>query len=66
MNNINIHYKKYQPSSKENALCFIAGLCCICILLYAGVLLYPLAAKVIGYLTGCIGVMNNAVGGCYR
>jgi hypothetical protein len=66
MNNINIPCKKYQRSSKENALCFIAGLCCMCILLYAGILLYPLAAKALEYITGCIGVMNNAVRGCYR
>ena len=66
MNNINIHYKKYRHSFKENTLCFMAGLCCICILLYAGILLYPLAAKVLECFTGCIGVLNNAVRGGYR
>ncbi len=66
MTNINIYYKKIKYNFKENMLCFIAGLCCICILLYAGILLYPLAAKVLEYLNGGIGVMNNAVRGCYR
>lgn len=66
MNNGNIHYKKYLHSFKGNTLCFITCLCCICILLYAGILLYPLATKVLEYLIGCIGVMNNAVRGSYR
>ena len=66
MTNINIHYKKNRYSFKENMLCFIAGLCCIFILIYAGILLYPLAAKVLEYLNGGIRVLNNAVRGCYR
>ena len=66
MTNINIHYKKTRYSFKENMLCFIAGLCCICMLLYAGILLYPLAANILEYLNGGIGVINNAVRGCYR
>jgi len=47
-------------------LCFIAGLSCICMLLYAGILLYPLAANILEYLNGGIGLINNAVRGCYR
>ena len=47
-------------------LCFIAGLSCICMLLCTGILLYPLAAKVLECLNGGIGFINNAVRGCYR
>ena len=66
MTNINIRYKKTRYRFKANILCFIAGLCCISILLYAGILLYPSAAKVLEYLNVGIGVLNNAVRGCYR
>lgn len=66
MTNINIHCKKTRYGFKENMLWFIAGLCCISFLLYVGILLYPLAAKVLEYLNGGIGVLNNAVMGCYR
>jgi hypothetical protein len=66
MTNINIHYKITRYRFKEYILCFIAGLCCIFILLYADILLYPLVAKVLEYLNGGIGVLNNAVRGCYR
>lgn len=66
MTNIHIHYKKTRYSFKENMLCFIAGLSCICMLLYAGILLYPLAANILEYLNGGIRVLNNAVRGCYR
>ncbi|MEO7487090.1 MAG: hypothetical protein ABIU77_08305, partial [Ferruginibacter sp.] len=61
-----IHYKKNQYSFKEKALCFMAGLCCICAVLYAYFLLYPFAEKVMEYLTDSIGVMNNAIKVGYR
>ncbi len=67
MNTINTQHKKYpQQSFKQNALYCIAGLCCMCVLLYACFLLYPLAVKVQQYLCGCIGVMNSAIRGSYR
>ena len=66
MNNINIHYKKYRYSFKENTFCFIAGICCICLLLYLGILLYPLAAKVFEYLNRGVEAINSAIRGCYR
>gem|GEM_PF-4965856 len=65
MININVQYKKIRYSYKENILCFIACLCCICTLLYGGILLYPLVPKVLEYLNAGIGELNNAARG-YR
>ncbi len=66
MNNINIYYKKYKYSFKENTLCYIAGLFCICLLLYVGILLFPLAAKVIEYLNHAVEAIDSAIRGSYR
>ncbi len=66
MNNIKIPYTKYQYSFKENALCLIAGLCCICILLYACIYLYPFAVKMLEYLNRGVEIMNSAIRGGYR
>lgn len=66
MNNINIQLKKYRYSFMGNLCYFIAALCCISILLFAGILLYPFALKAQEYLISSIGVMNNAVRGSYR
>lgn len=66
MTNINIYPKKYWYGFKENALCIIAGLSCLCALLYASFLLYPLAIKVLQYLNHGVEVINSAIRGCYR
>lgn len=66
MNNFNLPHKNYLHSSKENALCFFAGLCCICIILFVGMLVYPLATKVFEYLNSTVTEVNNSLRGYYR
>ena len=63
MTNININYKKIMYSFTENIPSFIAFICSICMLFYAGILLYSLAPKILEYLYAGIGELNNPVRG---
>ena len=54
MNTIKIHQKKYQHWFKENALCFIVGACCIGVVIYACILLFPAAGKVLEYFNSTV------------
>ncbi len=67
MNTLNNQYKKYhQKSLNENIICYIAGLFCFCVLLFALFFLQPYATKVLEYLNNEMQVMNNVMRGGFQ
>jgi len=65
MNIMNFNRYKFQESFKETTFCFAAFACCLCVIIFLFILIYPPLVKVYEYFNTCIEVINSKVTG-YR